>query len=87
MKRNRAVVPAAPEAWAAWYAKRLLPHPSTASHGTLADGRRGDAMVDEHTLRAALGKTLDHTDLPALGEKYEGKVRDNYSRGDGASSS
>ena len=25
VKRNRSVVPAAPEAWAAWYAKRLVP--------------------------------------------------------------
>jgi phosphoribosylaminoimidazole-succinocarboxamide synthase len=39
-------------------------------------------MVDEKTIRAALGKTLDHTDFPSLGKKYEGKVRDNYSRGD-----
>jgi len=39
-------------------------------------------MVDETTIRAGLGKTLDRTDFPALGKKYEGKVRDNYSRGD-----
>jgi phosphoribosylaminoimidazole-succinocarboxamide synthase len=31
-------------------------------------------------LAAQLGRTLDETDLPTLGEKYEGKVRDNYSK-------
>ena len=36
-------------------------------------------MVSADTLKAALGKTLDRTDLRALGTKYEGKVRDNYS--------
>ena len=35
-------------------------------------------MVDEPTLRNALRITLDTTDFPELGEKYEGKVRDNY---------
>jgi len=38
-------------------------------------------MVDDGILKAALGKTLDRTDLNELGTKYEGKVRDNYSRG------
>jgi phosphoribosylaminoimidazole-succinocarboxamide synthase len=38
-------------------------------------------MVDPATLRAALPHCLVQTDFPALGEKYEGKVRDNYSRG------
>ena len=37
-------------------------------------------MVDEGTLRRALEHTLDATDFPALGAKYEGKVRDNYTR-------
>jgi phosphoribosylaminoimidazole-succinocarboxamide synthase len=40
-------------------------------------------MVDEPTLRVALSHTLDATDFPSLGAKYEGKVRDNYSTGDG----
>lgn len=35
------------------------------------------------TLREALGRTLDRTDFPSLGSKYEGKVRDNYSTSDG----
>lgn len=33
-------------------------------------------------LRAQLGRTLDDTDLGTLGDKYEGKVRDNYTAGD-----
>jgi phosphoribosylaminoimidazole-succinocarboxamide synthase len=37
-----------------------------------------DRRLDE-ILRAQLSRTLDHTDLGWLGEKYEGKVRDNYS--------
>jgi phosphoribosylaminoimidazole-succinocarboxamide synthase len=36
-------------------------------------------MVDDATLRAALRTTLARTDFDALGAKYEGKVRDNYS--------
>jgi phosphoribosylaminoimidazole-succinocarboxamide synthase len=39
-------------------------------------------MVDSALLRAALPNCLDHTDLTALGTKYEGKVRDNYTRAD-----
>src|SRR5579862_1513347 len=35
-------------------------------------------MLDEKTLRAALATTLSSTSLDALGTKYEGKVRDNY---------
>ena len=35
-------------------------------------------MVSQATLRANLSQCLSETDLPALGEKYEGKVRDNY---------
>ncbi len=33
-------------------------------------------------LRAQIGRTLDDTDLGTLGDKYEGKVRDNYTAGD-----
>jgi phosphoribosylaminoimidazole-succinocarboxamide synthase len=40
-------------------------------------------MVAPDTLRAALSSCLDHTDLDALGAKYEGKVRDNYTTRDG----
>jgi phosphoribosylaminoimidazole-succinocarboxamide synthase len=40
-------------------------------------------MIDTATIRAALGRTLEATHLDALGEKYEGKVRDNYSTPDG----
>ena len=36
--------------------------------------------IDENVLRAQLTKTLDATDFPELGEKYEGKVRDCYVR-------
>lgn len=41
-----------------------------------------NASVDD-ILRAQLDHTLERTDLHGLGEKYEGKVRDNYSPGDG----
>jgi phosphoribosylaminoimidazole-succinocarboxamide synthase len=34
-------------------------------------------------LREGLGRTLDRTELDELGAKYEGKVRDNYTTGDG----
>jgi phosphoribosylaminoimidazole-succinocarboxamide synthase len=34
-------------------------------------------------LYAGVHSTLDRTDLDELGKKYEGKVRDNYSTGDG----
>jgi phosphoribosylaminoimidazole-succinocarboxamide synthase len=37
-------------------------------------------MIDEAVIRAQLGKTLDRTDFPELGSKYEGKVRDCYIR-------
>jgi phosphoribosylaminoimidazole-succinocarboxamide synthase len=40
-------------------------------------------MVDPATLRAALPLCLEHTDFDALGTKYEGKVRDNYTTRDG----
>lgn len=39
-------------------------------------------MVDQAILRAALPHCLSDTDFPGLGSKYEGKVRDNYTRGD-----
>jgi phosphoribosylaminoimidazole-succinocarboxamide synthase len=39
--------------------------------------------LSETTLRTALAHTLDKTDLGALGAKYEGKVRDNYTTRDG----
>ena len=35
------------------------------------------------TLRKGLTITLDRTDLPGLGKKYQGKVRDNYTTDDG----
>ena len=40
-------------------------------------------MIDRDTLTQALSTTLDHTSLDALGRKYEGKVRDNYTTNDG----
>jgi phosphoribosylaminoimidazole-succinocarboxamide synthase len=40
-------------------------------------------MVEETTLRAAMSHTLSETHLDALGKKYEGKVRDNYTTADG----
>jgi len=36
--------------------------------------------IDEKVIRAQLGKTLDKTSFPELGDKYEGKVRDCYVR-------
>jgi phosphoribosylaminoimidazole-succinocarboxamide synthase len=39
-------------------------------------------MIPESSIRAQLPFTLGQLDLPALGELYRGKVRDNYSRGD-----
>jgi phosphoribosylaminoimidazole-succinocarboxamide synthase len=40
------------------------------------------APLADDLFRAALWHPLVRTDFPALGEKYEGKVRDNYTRGD-----
>lgn len=40
-------------------------------------------MVDPSAIRRALALTVDHTELSALGTKYEGKVRDNYTTSDG----
>ena len=39
-------------------------------------------MVPDSVLEAQLGNTLDGTHFKGLGERYEGKVRDNYSRPD-----
>ena len=39
--------------------------------------------LSDEILRSALSRTLERTDLDALGVKYEGKVRDNYTTGDG----
>jgi phosphoribosylaminoimidazole-succinocarboxamide synthase len=36
------------------------------------------AMIDDALLRETLSRTLARTDFDALGAKYEGKVRDNY---------
>ena len=37
-------------------------------------------MISDDIIKAQLAKTLDDTDFPDLGEKYEGKVRDCYTR-------
>ena len=37
-------------------------------------------MVDPKTLRELLSRTLEGTHFDALGHRYEGKVRDNYSK-------
>ena len=39
-------------------------------------------MLDDALLKEHLATTLEGTTLEGLGERYEGKVRDNYSRGD-----
>ena len=39
-------------------------------------------MIPDDKLHAQLPHTLRQLDLPALGELYRGKVRDNYSRGE-----
>jgi phosphoribosylaminoimidazole-succinocarboxamide synthase len=39
-------------------------------------------MIPDSSIRAQLPYTLRQVDLPALGQLYRGKVRDNYSRGD-----
>src|SRR5437870_4859638 len=38
-------------------------------------------MVDDALLKEHLANTLESTDLTGLGDRYEGKVRDNYTRG------
>jgi phosphoribosylaminoimidazole-succinocarboxamide synthase len=37
-------------------------------------------MISDDLLRAQLSRTVDKTDFPTLGKKYEGKVRDNYTK-------
>jgi phosphoribosylaminoimidazole-succinocarboxamide synthase len=37
-------------------------------------------MISDDVLHAQLGRTVEQTDFPTLGEKYEGKVRDNYTK-------
>jgi phosphoribosylaminoimidazole-succinocarboxamide synthase len=44
---------------------------------------RIDPSVTKDVLRNALDKTVDATDFAGLGERYVGKVRDNYMTGDG----
>ncbi|HKU42520.1 MAG TPA: phosphoribosylaminoimidazolesuccinocarboxamide synthase [Polyangiales bacterium] len=39
--------------------------------------------MDIETLRKGLNVTLDRTDIQGLGQKYQGKVRDNYTTADG----
>lgn len=35
-------------------------------------------MIDENLIRSQLNNTLDEIDLPGLGTRYKGKVRDNF---------
>jgi len=37
-------------------------------------------MIDIKTIEQQLSKTLDHADFPQLGKKYDGKVRDCYTK-------
>lgn len=39
-------------------------------------------MLDFPTLQAQIPHCILHTDFPTLGKKYEGKVRDNYTKGE-----
>ncbi len=39
-------------------------------------------MIGDEIVRKQLENTLEKTDFSGLGNKYEGKVRDNYTRGD-----
>lgn len=39
-------------------------------------------MIDDDIIKQHLDKTLDATSFEGLGARYEGKVRDNYSKGD-----
>lgn len=39
-------------------------------------------MIDDGIIKQHLDKTLDRTAFEGLGVRYEGKVRDNYSKGD-----
>ena len=38
-------------------------------------------MISEETIRQQLNNTIEKTNFPELGEKYTGKVRDNYMQG------
>ena len=40
----------------------------------------GDASIDNALLTELCDRTLDRSDFPGLGDKYEGKVRDSYVR-------
>src|SRR5262245_54474836 len=55
---------------------RRGPHPATRNAN-----RR--PMLDREVFRRALPLALERTSLDALGKKYEGKVRDNYTTEDG----
>jgi phosphoribosylaminoimidazole-succinocarboxamide synthase len=44
---------------------------------------QGSVRIDDKVFREALARTLETTHFDALGARYEGKVRDNYSTGDG----
>jgi phosphoribosylaminoimidazole-succinocarboxamide synthase len=50
-------------------------------YGALPPEQELVPMVSDEMLRAGLTKTLASTDLVGLGTRYEGKVRDNYTRG------
>src|SRR3989338_5655533 len=39
-------------------------------------------MISQKDLLAQIPHTLNGTDFPSLGAKYEGKVRDNYTKGE-----
>ena len=39
-------------------------------------------MLSHQDLLAQIPYNLEKTDFPQLGKKYEGKVRDNYTKGD-----
>jgi phosphoribosylaminoimidazole-succinocarboxamide synthase len=39
-------------------------------------------MIDDALIKEQLGRTLGSTRFDGLGERYEGKVRDNYSKGE-----
>ena len=40
------------------------------------------SMISEKELRNQLPYNLEKTDFPALGDRYQGKVRDVYAKGD-----
>src|SRR5262249_58799048 len=42
-----------------------------------------EMSVKEDVILAQLGRTLDGTHFEGLGQRYEGKVRDNYTTADG----